>query len=183
MSEWIRKWFKKGDMDLWRQHFAYLSDVPARYLEIGVFEGRSLYWILMHLLKHPDTMAVGVDSWDVIDEMPGTPGAEIEALARKNLAKYADRVTLIKSSSAAYLAGAIGGGDSYDLVYLDGSHRAIAEWVDMGLAWQVVKGGGVMVWDGYDGKHKQMIDLFVRLFGATVLWSTSRQIAARKGLK
>ena len=43
-------------------HFAPYRGRPGlRYLEVGVFEGRSLLWMIDQVLTHPSSQATGID--------------------------------------------------------------------------------------------------------------------------
>ncbi len=181
MPEFTTRWFKSGDRAMWLEHLGYLRDRPTRYLEIGVYEGRSLCWVLDKLLLHPGSYACGVDPWDQIVEAPDTPPQEIYARAIANILSYGHKVDLYRARSASYMASDIECGVKYDLIYIDGSHRLPHVWVDTGLAWQVLREGGVLVWDDYKRGTRRMVNLFVRLVGARAVWSTKRQLAVRKG--
>lgn len=177
MPEFTTRWFKRADREIWLEHFGYLADRPTRYLEIGVFEGRSACWVLDNLLLHRDSRAVCVDPWCVIEDPTDLPASVIEATARKNLSKYGSKVTIVKTTSHCHMARNI---VHYDLIYIDGSHRLADEWADTGLAWNALAEGGVLVWDGCKGRTRRMVELFVDLSGAEVVWSSRRQIAVRK---
>ena len=41
----------------------YINKPYINYLEIGVFEGRSMTWMMDNILTHPTSSAIGIDSW------------------------------------------------------------------------------------------------------------------------
>jgi len=178
----------------WSKHFvanatAHLSPLagrPLRYLEIGVFEGRSALWMLEHVLTHPDSRLVGVDAWPV-------EGDPFEARARENLAHHAARVELHKGPSAEVLRGDAFEPESFDLVYIDGDHSAWGALSDSVLAWPLLRVGGTCVWDDYGWKrapwkraprHERpadAIDAFLRaLRGKHELLFRNYQVGVRK---
>ncbi|MHC4402952.1 MAG: class I SAM-dependent methyltransferase [Planctomycetota bacterium] len=180
MPDCTTKWFKRADMEMWLDHLGYMRERPTRYLEVGVFEGRSACWVLDNLLTHPESVATCVDPWDVIEDPMESSVAEIEGRARQNLEPYGRKVLIVKQPSDTFMSAMVCSRGSYDLIYVDGSHRLEHAWVDTGLAWQLLRVGGVLVWDDYNGKIKRAVDIFVELVEAKLVWKTRRQIAVRK---
>ncbi len=172
----------------WVRHLAYLSKRPTSYLEIGVFEGHSFCWVLRNLLQHPESRAVGIDAWDgslpnIRQPIIMEPSrlVQAEALARENVAKVGSKGRLVKVPSALWMAKAIASKETYDLIYIDGSHALPELWADSGLAWRCLAEGGVMVWDDYNQNIRKAVDVFVDLVGAVVVWRLrDRQLAVRK---
>ena len=111
----------------------------VRYLEVGLWEGRSLFWMLDRILTHPSARATGID-------------IAISATLLDNLERSgtADRVTLIEGSSQLELRKLPPA--SQDIVYIDGSHTAADVLEDMVLAWRLLEPGGLMILDDYRWK-------------------------------
>jgi predicted O-methyltransferase YrrM len=143
-----------------KRNFATFADSlprPLRILEIGVWEGRTAVWMLENL--KPEEY-VGIDPWrrSWLDQkkFPDTPEGEskvraIEALARKNLAPFAN-ATLIKGASQVVLTGASDFTVRYlpksiGLSYIDGFHNYDAAMADSINVWPLMQSGGVVVWD------------------------------------
>lgn len=124
------------------QHWAPLKGRPLRYLEIGVFEGRGSRWMLENVLTHPDSRLVGIDAWPF-------DGDPFEGRARANLAEFSERVELIKGRSTDVLRHGRFEDESFDLIYIDGDHRALAAMSDSVLTWPLLKVGGLCTWDDY----------------------------------
>ena len=62
--QYTRNWFCLRDLATFREYIMpQWKDKPIKYLEIGVFEGMSMVWMLHNVLTHPDSRAVGVDPW------------------------------------------------------------------------------------------------------------------------
>ena len=63
--------------------------------------------------------------------------------------------------------------ESFDFIYVDGSHLAMDVLIDGVLAWPLLKPGGVMVFDDYRWKHTReeqdwpgrAVDAFLQVFG------------------
>jgi len=133
-------WFTHN-IPSWKVHFAHYRGQPGlSYLEIGVFEGRSLFWIIDHVLTHPSSRATGIDIL-----IPGNLRSNLE------LSGAADRVTLIRGFSHVELRKLPL--ESFDIVYIDGSHHANDVLSDMVLSWELLKPGGHMILDDYAWKR------------------------------
>lgn len=181
---YTRRWFKQGDRQMWLNHLSYLNDRPARYLEIGVFEGRSLLWVASHLLRHPGSEAVGVDTWNKPTDR--LPDIDMVAVWQKAIANTHEnrKISLVRASSCEYLS--VRSMDptaaKFDLIYIDGSHRIEDVCADTGLAWKCLAGGGVIVWDDWKGLIRRLVNTFIETVQAEPVWHTRRQRAARKAI-
>lgn len=133
-------------VELWTRVFAELRDQPdLRYLEVGVFEGRSLLWMFENVLTHPSARAT------VIDVFAGDYEATFDAnLAASGLG---DRVTKLVGPSARELRKLDGAG--FHIIYIDGSHTADDVLLDAALSWDLLAPGGFLVFDDYawDGRR------------------------------
>lgn len=155
-SDWVNT---ENRIEAWNHHFKPLADKPVNYLEIGVYEGRSMVWMLENVLTHPDSRAVGIDVM--------TYSRYLRNLARtgdcakvKNIKGYSQDLlhTLPKSS--------------FDLIYIDGSHLGRDVLVDAALSFDLLKVGGMIVFDDYqwytdwssDMRPGVAIDSFVTMY-------------------
>jgi predicted O-methyltransferase YrrM len=133
------------------------------YLEIGVFEGGSLLWILENILIDPSSRATAIDIF------PGD--SEEKFVANLDMSGFRDQVKILKGRSQEKLRGLPPG--SFDLIYIDGSHLAKDVYVDAALSWGLLKTGGLLIFDDYlyvphlplDQRPKVSIDAFVNAFG------------------
>ncbi len=110
-----------------------------RYLEVGVYEGRSLLWMADHVLTDPSTEMVAVDIF----------AGDYEATFDHNIAASdaTDRITKHKGPSADVLRDASLG--MFDIIYIDGSHTADDVLADAVLAWRLLSPGGLLIFDDY----------------------------------
>ena len=157
---------------------------PARILEIGCYEGFATCYLIEACGAQRDVEIHCVDTWEGGIEHAGDAMDQVEArfdrnvgLARRN-ATHAVRLHKHKDTSSRALAALLGSQDpcSFDLVYVDGSHRAPDVLSDAVMAFRLLKIGGVMVFDDYlwhlepDGTQdalnmpKPAIDAFVNIF-------------------
>jgi predicted O-methyltransferase YrrM len=142
---------------LWAEILAPRRAEPLRILEIGSWEGRSALFFLNYL---PHSTIVCVDTFAGSIEHRAWPLAQREAQLSgiekrfdHNLAPFADRVQKRKEDSLVAL-GKLGiEGQRFDLVYVDGSHLALDVYRDAVLAWPLVAGGGIVIFDDYERKQ------------------------------
>jgi predicted O-methyltransferase YrrM/tetratricopeptide (TPR) repeat protein len=122
-------------------------------LEVGVYAGTSLIEIVR---KIPNSFGLGVDRWENyneenIDILQNIEQNGIENVFYRNIrtAGLEDRIKGIKGQSADILLELIRNDMSYDFIYVDGSHRCLDVYLDLYLAWQLLRKGGVMAIDDY----------------------------------
>jgi predicted O-methyltransferase YrrM len=115
-----------------------------RYLEIGVFEGRSMFWMFEHVLTDPSSTATAVDIF--MDEYEKTFDANVEASG------FGGRIEKIKAPSAEALRAM--SETRFDIIYIDGSHTADDVLTDAVLSWDLLEPGGLMIFDDYGWKGR-----------------------------
>ena len=129
------------NIPLWRSVLASFAGKPnLRYLEIGISEGRAAFWILENILYHPTSRATGIDPFTV---------ERHEKSLYDNLEKFGkpEKLRIIKGFSQDVLPGLEP--DSYDIIYIDGSHLAGDVLFDAVDTWRLLKVGGVVIHDDY----------------------------------
>lgn len=132
-------WFTYN-IPVWQQAMAEFQGKPSlRYLEVGVYEGRSAIWMLENVLTHPTATVTAIDLFD-------GPYRE-RYFANIERTGASDRVTSIASFSQ--LAMRELPLDSYDIIYIDGSHAKEDVLEDAVLAWRLLKEGGILIFDDY----------------------------------
>lgn len=138
-----RDWFSPN-IPVWDRAFEELKGRPGlRYLEIGCFEGRSAVWMLENVLTDPSSKMTCLDPYQ--DHIGET--VKQRFLANVAAAGAADRVELIQGYSQEELRGLPL--DAYDVIYIDGDHRAGPVLEDAVLSWRLLKVGGLMIFDDY----------------------------------
>lgn len=143
----------------------FKSKPDLNYLEIGTCEGSSLLWMMESILNHPSSRAVSIDSF--YDE---TKNILLKNLTDRNLL---DKVTLLEGYSQKLLRTLPT--DHFDLIYIDGSHRAQDVLSDAIQSWELLKIGGMLIFDDYTfinptqpehAKPQYAIDAFLHCFQA-----------------
>ena len=124
----------------WPDLLAGYRDKPnVHYLEIGVFEGRSLFWMLDHVLTGDGASAVAVDLFE--------PRCERTFLENLQLSGKADRVRILKGRSDTVLHTLPA--RFFDIVFIDGSHAARDVLTDAVQGWLLLADNGLMIMDDY----------------------------------
>lgn len=167
--KFARDWHRRHG-PYWTQALERFKDKPnIQYLEVGLFEGASFFWMLEKILTDPTSRATGIDPFltnyskiknyrDVFFENLKMSEAEsrstiIEGFSQTELRKLPER--------------------SYDVIYIDGSHTARDVLEDAILCWRLLKPGGVLVFDDYElwwerpvaSRPRLGIDVFFAFFG------------------
>jgi predicted O-methyltransferase YrrM len=122
----------------WRSALSHLAGAPGvRALEIGTYEGRSAIWFLENILTHSSSSITCIDIFD----------GPYELTFDYNVAAFARRVRKIRAPSQLGLRNLEPW--SYDFAYIDGSHAAKDVLLDAMLTWDLVKPGGIIIFDDY----------------------------------
>ncbi len=161
---------------LWTKHLKKYAGFPGlKILEIGCFEGMATCWLLDEVLTDPDARITCIDIFEgVLDFQIKNP--EKHRLIEKNFDIN------IARNGAGYKVNKIVGYsqevmrslplNSFDIVYIDGSHKASDVLEDAVISWRLVKPGGLIIFDDYNfvfEDHPEWntglaIDAFMKLF-------------------
>jgi len=166
---------------MWSRELDGLRGQPAvRALEIGSFEGRSALWFLTELLTGPGSCLVCVDPFVI-------PGQELRFDHNLRGPIAEGKLIKLKGFSGSVLPGL--DAESFDFIYVDGSHRAGDVLLDAVLSWKLLKPAGFLLFDDYLWQlerpvHERpalAIDLFLDLFANRYeLMHRGRQVLIRK---
>ena len=127
---------------LWDKKLSeYKNKEDLSYLEIGVFEGSSLFWMLENILTNPTAKAVAVDPFFDHEEYPDIFYSNLKASG------FDEKVTIIKGLSQVEVRKLPL--NKFDIVYIDGSHIGKDVLADLVNCWFVLKVGGIMICDDY----------------------------------
>jgi predicted O-methyltransferase YrrM len=178
--EFTVDWFSHH-IPIWEPQLARLQ--PARILEIGSFEGRSSCYLIETCSRNKHIEIYCVDTWEGGTENDKKTMQEVErrfdhnvAIAKKR-ASHGAVVKKLKKKSVTALAEILSSNEQpFDLIYVDGSHQASDVLTDSIIAFQLLRVGGVMMFDDYlwhmepEGEQdtlkmpKAAIDSFINLF-------------------
>ncbi len=165
-------WFSRN-VPVWKRALEPLQGRPGlRYLEIGSAEGRSLIWLFENVLTDPSCQAVCIDPFHHGPGSRGNEGEVIDAfLANIGKAGVEKQVTVIRGYSEIELRK-LRLDEPFDLIYVDGNHRAKPVLEDLVLAWRLLKPEGLLIAAGYEwmpdadlaDRPMMAIDFFVKAY-------------------
>jgi predicted O-methyltransferase YrrM len=179
--QFTENWFV-NHLPIWRGLFS--KYLPERILEVGSFEGRSASYITEECPSL--RQLVCIDMWEdytgMHREFAGVQMSRVEKTFDDNMVVAQRRRSSpidfrkIKDKSAHALATLVAERQTFDLIYIDGSHIASDVLTDAVFAFQLLRLGGVMILDDYlwrdkdtGGKDilhapKAAIDAFTNIF-------------------
>lgn len=158
--QFTNQWFAQAAKPVWSQLIPKLK--PRRILEIGSFEGASACFLIDVLASMQPIELHCVDTWSGgIEHHPGGMAAAdmslVEARFANNVgaaiarASFAVDLKIHKGLSGRVLPELIVGNqaNSFDFIYIDGSHQAPDVLSDAVMAFQLLRVRGIMVFDDY----------------------------------
>ena len=138
----------------WKSILKDLVGLPdLKFLEIGSLKGRSAVWLLENVLTNPQSRLVVCDNF--------AHGTERAFLANIDMSGQSRQVDVCKGPSHITLRGLRV--NSFDFVYVDGSHRAKDALSDIVLSWDLLKNDGIMIMDDYMMEYAEYDTLRHRL--------------------
>ena len=162
-SGYQKKYHFTQDMFFGRSHLFMLSlekykDKPdVHYLEIGVHEGRSFFWVLDNIMTHPSSSVTGIDLFDVgegnfkpSEQYGNTEDYKQRYFKNVSLSGQKQRIHTHVGYSQDVLKTLKK--NSYDVIYIDGCHTLECAREDSKLSWLLLKKGGRILFDDYDKK-------------------------------
>jgi glycosyltransferase involved in cell wall biosynthesis/predicted O-methyltransferase YrrM len=172
--QFTQDWFSHN-IPVWETTLRSLAGKPLNALEIGSWEGRSTCWLLTHILTHDAARITCVDTFAGSIEHASYESDYLQSLEERfdfNIAKTNAAHKVIKKVGSSQEILRSLPQNSYDLLYIDGSHLASDVLEDTLLSWRLVKVGGVIIFDDYgfsfadQPKHnpKLAIDAFLQIF-------------------
>jgi predicted O-methyltransferase YrrM len=165
-KDWVSK-----NIRWWTTYLSKFKDKPIKILEIGCFEGLATLWFIKNILTHKDSKITCVDLFDFGEDvhLRGYDFSNVKSIFIENTNIFADKVRLIQGDSKVVVRRLV---DKFDIIYVDGSHTAYDTLRDAILSWDLLKVGGIMMFDDYEwGKGaneiytpKLGINSFLRVF-------------------
>lgn len=145
-------WFT-GNIPTWLMAFQIQKlekKAEFNFMEIGSWQGLSAVFLLRYFENAKLTC---VDTWEGADEHKSSDDlretlSKIEYEFDANISDYIDRLTKYKGTSYQYFNDNFEK-DKFDLIYIDGSHHADDVMVDAIKSFEMLKEGGLMIFDDY----------------------------------
>ncbi|MGF1541902.1 MAG: tetratricopeptide repeat protein [Pleurocapsa sp.] len=128
-------WFTHN-IPVWQKQLHSFSHTSVNILEIGSFEGMATCWLLDYVLTHPSATITCIDIY-FQDNFEG------------NIAQThgKDKLTQLCGNSHEILTSLTP--NSYEIIYIDGSHLANDVLQDAKLSWDLLKVKGLIIFDDY----------------------------------
>ncbi len=157
--QFTNTWFE-GIRPIWEGLIPQIK--PTKILEIGVYEGASSCYLISKLAHQYKIELHCIDSWQggIENKSGGFAEAEMSSVEQRfshNIKIAAAQVSenldlhIHKGYSDFHLSKLLanGAGNSFDLIYIDGSHQAPDVLCDAVLSFRLLKKGGFMFFDDY----------------------------------
>jgi predicted O-methyltransferase YrrM len=134
-----QNWFTTK-IPVWEKSLAPFKGKPGvKYLEVGLYEGRSALWMLENVLTDPTSHLTGIDIFD----------GELKDRFFDNLRRCGaeGRATVLIGFSQVEMRRLPL--ESFDIIYIDGSHATADVLEDAVLSYRLLRPGGVLIFDDY----------------------------------
>jgi predicted O-methyltransferase YrrM len=157
------------DIPFWEKALEpYKGKPDIHYLEVGLFEGRSAMWIMENILTDPSARLTGIDPFfDSYENYAGGKSYKEVFLGNLKASGGESKANIIQGFSQIELRKLPP--NSFDIIYIDGSHERADVLEDAVLSWRLLKDGGTLIFDDYllpgDERPKSAIDAFVSFYG------------------
>ncbi len=162
-------WHNPSNLKILEQ---YKNKENILFLEIGSFEGYSANYFIDNFLTGNNSKLVCVDPWIKYSESTLTKMADWDNIMNENTYNIFIQNTMANSSKIIIKRGLSKDilptlETEYDMIYIDGDHSEKAVWVDATLSFDILKVGGIMIFDDYkwnsgDRSPKNAIDKFIQ---------------------
>lgn len=199
MYSFTTNWFQNTAKSNWDSLIPQLR--PSKILEIGSYEGAATCYLIEKLGNIKALDLYCIDTWEgsIEHKIMKTDMSEVEVRFDNNTAFAMSKVlnkptfTKLKGFSESRLMELFlkGHENSFDFIYVDGSHATIDILSDAVLAYKLLKLNGVMIFDDYlwadddktiDYFPKLAIDAFTTVYAnkTRLLQSLNSQVMIHK---
>jgi predicted O-methyltransferase YrrM len=167
-------WFSHNIL-VWNQVLKKFAHLPnLAFLEIGSWEGRSTCWMLDNILTHESSKITCIDTFEGSVEHEGLDKEFLNSIestfdlniSKTNRIKQVEKCIGISQEVLRQFSA-----NTYDFLYIDGSHMAPDVLEDALLGWRLIKVGGIIIFDDYEWQAhppthdpKLAVDAFLSVF-------------------
>jgi len=162
---------------------------PINYLEIGTLYGANLLSVAETYGSHPESKLYCIDPWEDYNEYPEykdqQPSIYQSFLKNIENSPHKDKIRVRRGYSNSEVPKFPD--DHFDIIYVDGNHRAPYVLEDAVLSFRKLKAGGIMIFDDYGpvnpDQTQKGIDCFTRAYSdcITCLGVVNYQFFVKKG--
>ncbi|XWK91334.1 MAG: class I SAM-dependent methyltransferase [Phormidium sp.] len=144
--QFSQDWFS-WNIPIWQEYLQKFANLASlHFLEIGSWEGRSTCWLLDNILTHESAEITCIDIFE--DNQEGCLKT-IEERFDFNIACTGTPEKVKKKIGRSQEVMRTLPLNFYDVLYIDGSHVASDVLTDAVLGWDLVKVGGIIIFDDY----------------------------------
>jgi len=145
-------WFS-GNIPHLQEHLSHYVNQQTSMLEIGCYEGRSTVWFLQNILTNENSKIDCVDTFLGSIEHNKEQKENLYQRFHNNIiaSGLSSKVTEFCGFSMDFLTKPETRKKEYDIIYIDGDHRAPAVLQDAVLTFDLLKVDGIMIFDDYRG--------------------------------
>jgi predicted O-methyltransferase YrrM len=145
--QFTRNWFRQRNQVTWSTYLRPLLDPTKRLnvVQIGVFEFMDAAWLMQNVLLNRQSVLHAIDPWEATTKLNSAYMEGCYKRALHNASPWPHQVVFHRGYSQEILASFQDG--KYDLVVIDGDHRAPGVLADANHALRILKPGGIMVFD------------------------------------
>jgi len=130
---------------VWSLALAKHKDQPnVQYLEVGAFQGMSVCWMLENILTGPGAQVTAIDPFQAFDGVENSKQVYEHNIEQTGKQEQVKTIEGYSQTELRKLPEA-----HFDIIYIDGSHRAPDVLEDAVLALRLLKPGGLMIFDDY----------------------------------
>ena len=156
-----RRWFERRNMSTFGKYVwpRWNGKPDLLYLEIGVFEGMSMVWMMQHILTGKGSWAIGIDSWAETRKISQSQMRDIRYRAYENLLTF-DSLSLYHGESQNVIPELSQEGgvlspsrNLVDIALIDGAHEADSVLRDAELVLPLLRKGGWMLFDDVENDY------------------------------
>lgn len=142
-------WFGTKAVTSWKSALGHLAGQPnVRAIEVGSFQGLSAVWLLQNVLTHATSTILCIDTFDGGPEYLDYHTRSMYELFLHNTRPFGTRVKHLRGYSQQRLRN-LPPTPTYDIAYIDGSHKAVHVLEDAVLVFPMMKVGAVIIFDDY----------------------------------
>ena len=165
MATYTEDWCS-SNIPIWTGLLGKYKDKPdIRFLEIGSYQGRSVIWMLENILTHETSRAHCIDTFQGSDEHTDAQKKNIFEIFTANTEPFKEKVSVHVGKSFDILKK-MPDDELFDIIYIDGDHKAQSVLQDAVLAWPLLKTDGILIFDDYGSgpmHHYERLEDYPRL--------------------
>lgn len=158
----------------WVKYLSHLKDKPNIVgAEIGTYRGESAEWMAKNIFTHPSSCYYCIDPFlgDKQKEQL-LPETNVELETRQRLSVFPQVRIFVGLSINAFRQFQ----QIFDFMYIDGSHVGKDVLLDSVIGFELLKVGGVIIWDDYSwdivpdelDRPKIAIDAFLKIYSRSL---------------